>query len=314
MEAVQGKDDSLDPAQGPTTLVVNAGSDSGGDADRVVRALRAHGVSLDDVHVLEDVKAIHRVIEEAARRDRGRVLVGSGDGTMSLAADLLAGTNVALGVVPLGTANDFARNMGLPRDLQSACAVLAAGRRRRVAVGRANGRVFVNALSFGLTSRVTQRLSMRLKRTAGPMAYPAAAALEVARPKPFALTVRVDDGPEERWQALQVVVGNGRFQGGGTCVSPDAAVDAPKLDAYVLTGSAHDVRGRRPRDVARLLRFAVRLKRGRHLHDPAVRSWTCRRIELSADPVQEVGMDGELLLQTPVRCEVWPDVLNVCVR
>ena len=95
------------------------------------------------------------------------VVVGGGDGTVSYAAGRVVGTNVVLGVLPLGTANDFARTLEIPNNLAEACATVADGKVVDIDLGRANGKPFLNVASAGLSVAVTEALSPRLKRVHG---------------------------------------------------------------------------------------------------------------------------------------------------
>ena len=170
------------------------------------------------------------------------MIVGGGDGSLSAAARVLAGTGAVLGVLPLGTANDFARTLRIPTDLAAASRVIARGRVRRIDLGWTGRHAFLNAASVGASSELTRRLDDRLKRRAGKLAYPVAGAAAAAQP-PFRVRIGVD-GRTEELDALQVVVGNGRYHGGGRLVAPDARVDDHLLDVYVLVASSTPGRAR----------------------------------------------------------------------
>jgi YegS/Rv2252/BmrU family lipid kinase len=291
-------------------LVVNGAAREGEEAAEVRAALAAHGVRLDEVRLVSGPERLLDELRAALERRPARLLVGGGDGTLSAAANLVAGTGVALGVLPLGTGNDFARNLRLPRVLDAACAVIAAGATRRVTVGVANGRVFLNALSFGVSAAIAKRLTPELKRRAGPAAYPIAAAGEALAPEPFRLTL---DAPEGRrtLDALQVVVGNGRFHGGGTLVAPAATIDDDRLDLYAVEAAGAEGGADRWRNAWTLARVGMLLRRGRHLAHPGVVHLRCREVVLDAAPAQEVNADGEILGTTPVACRVAPGLLTV---
>ena len=120
--------------------------------ERVAAAFAGEGVEAEVV--LAEGEGIGREIERALGRARAGeidgVVVGGGDGTVGSAAGLLAGTDVPLGVLPLGTLNHFAKDLGMPLEVERACAAIAAGRTRRVDVAEVNGRVFVNNSAVGL--------------------------------------------------------------------------------------------------------------------------------------------------------------------
>ncbi len=192
------------------------------------------------------ISAVHHVRsggELAATLDRvlaeghDLVVVGGGDGTVSCAAGRVAGTDVVLGVLPLGTANDFARTLEIPSNLAEACAAIADGKVVDIDLGRANGEPFLNVASVGLSVAVTEALSPRLKRYLGPLAYGVATLRSYARHKPFRARLEFPDGdhePLELENLLQVAVGNGRHYGGGNTVSPTAGIDDDTLDIYAI--------------------------------------------------------------------------------
>lgn len=309
-----------------TLVIVNSGSRSGSEAPPdLARALERVGVAVGALRATGDPDEIVSAVRDALSRGARRVIVGGGDGTVSLVAGLLADGGagdpiaargeVVLGILPLGTGNDFARNLHIPRDLDGACRIIAAGRVRAVPLGVANGRVFLNALSFGISSAVTRRLTPDLKKRAGPLAYPVAAAAEGLAPKPFRVAMEIDRERVESG-ALQVVVGNGRYHGAGTVVAPDATLGDAQLDVYVVESAAapeDEGVAARAANVVRLARVGMLLRRGRHLEHEGVRHFRCTRARFECDPPQEVNADGELVGETPLACEVMPTALRVLV-
>jgi YegS/Rv2252/BmrU family lipid kinase len=297
---------------GGTWLVVNAAARVGGEAaDRAEAELRRRGLGVDVRRVVEEPQALQAALAEAVAARPERLLVGGGDGTLSAAANAVADREVVLGVLPLGTGNDFARSLRIPRELEAACAVAAAGAVRRVTAGLANGRVFLNAVSIGVSTEVARRLSPELKRRTGPLAYPLAAGAAALACEPFRLRLEAD-GERREVDALQVVIGNGRYHGGGTLVAPGATLDDDRLDAWVMAAAAPGEGAvEQARNAWLLARIGLLLRRGRHLEHPGVAHRRCREIAIEATPAQEVNADGELLGETPLRCRIAPGLLRV---
>jgi diacylglycerol kinase (ATP) len=292
----------------PTALFVNTGARHGLERFEEVRScLRSLGVPLTFAAALDDPEALVRQVRAAADAGVRRIVVGGGDGTLSAAAGELAGRDVSFGVLPLGTGNDFARSVGIPRDLASACRVITAGSERRVDLGVSDGRAFLNAASIGLSSAITRRLSPNLKRRLGRGAFAVSAATEAINHRPFRAELEID-GVGHTFELHQVVVANGRYHGGGQLVAPSARHDDRRLDVYVIQPSEGRVH-----DLWTLFRVGVLLVRGRHLEHPAVTHFRARRVRLDADPTQEVDVDGELLGETPVEFGVRPAALRVLV-
>lgn len=305
---------SLD--EGPALLLLNPNSRMGGEAmEAALAALAARGVALAGSHAVDDHDEMQRLIREAVDGGIKRILVGGGDGTLNCAIQPLLGKDVTLGVLPLGTGNDFARSLGIEPTLEAACDAIAGGFVARVDVGLANGHPFLNAVSLGLASAIAKRLTPELKRRVGKLAYPVAAAAEIWEHQPF--RVRVVTGTEELEQSvLQLVVGNGRYHGAGNMVTPDATLDDHLLDAYVITAPSMEA-GREGtglghmQDLSTLARVALTLKRGEHLAHPAVKAVSGPSMLVEATPPQDVNADGEMIGQTPVRFEMLASALRV---
>jgi diacylglycerol kinase (ATP) len=274
-------------------LVVNTGSRTGAHAyDRVRERLTALGVPLAETFPVTDPARLPETVHAAVRDGCDLVVLGGGDGTVSCAVDHLAGTGVALGVVPLGTANDFARTLHIPSGLDEACATIAGGKVVDVDLGLVDDNYFVNVASLGLSVGVTHALSSRLKAWLGPAAYPVAALKAYRRHEPFSAVLEFPDGdhaPVEVDDLLQVAVGNGRHYGGGNVVAPDAGIDDHTLDVYAI-------RRGRLRDhvsIARVFRDGTFVDHHNVLH------LQTRRLRMRTRPVQHVNVDGEVVAAVP---------------
>ena len=192
-------------------LLVNRHSRRGkDDLSSVLARLRAAGLDLVEGSVERPSQ-----LSEIIRHHRGRVdavIVGGGDGTLTMAADGLVDSQLPLGILPLGTANDLARTLNLPLDPIAAAEVIAAGHRRRIDLGVVNGTHFFNVATVGLGVGVTRRLSRERKSRWGVLAYLFTAARVVLRARPFAADIRTET-ETIRVRTVQVTVGNGRHFG-----------------------------------------------------------------------------------------------------
>jgi len=200
-------------------LVVNTRARQGRQqADHARRLLTAAGVSIAKTYALRSSSRLSAAVGAALDAGCDLIILGGGDGTVSAVVDLLARRHAVLGLLPLGTANDFARTLGIPDDLEGACATIARGKIVDVDLGRADDIYYVNVASIGLGARVITRISPRLKRIAGTVAYPVAAVRALVGFHPFAATLTFPQGdhpPATFPRLVQIGVGNGRFYGGG---------------------------------------------------------------------------------------------------
>jgi YegS/Rv2252/BmrU family lipid kinase len=287
-------------------VVINAGSRRGAAHELAVDTMRQAGVPISSVHHVLSGGQLAATLDRLVADGPDLVVVGGGDGTVSYAAGRVAGTNVVLGVLPLGTANDFARTLEIPNSLAEACATIAAGKVVDIDLGRANGEPFLNVASVGLSVAVTEALSPRLKRHLGPLAYGIATLRAYARHTPFRARLEFPDGdhePMELGDLLQVAVGNGRHYGGGNTVSPTAGIDDHTLDIYaILAGPL-----REHVSIARLLKDGSFIKHDRVYH------LTSRRVRLVTEQPLPVNLDGEIATTTPADFTVQRNAVHVLV-
>ncbi|MEV5053652.1 lipid kinase [Arthrobacter sp. LAR12-1-1.1] len=287
-------------------VVINAGSRRGAAPDLAVDTMRNAGIPISSVHHVLSGADLAGTLDRVLADGHDLVVVGGGDGTVSYAAGRVAGTNVVLGVLPLGTANDFARTLEIPNNLAEACATIAEGKVVDIDLGRANGEPFLNVASVGLSVAVTEALSPRLKRHIGPLAYGVATLTAYARHKAFRARLEFPEGdhePMELDNLLQVAVGNGRHYGGGNTVSPTAGIDDHTLDIYaILAGPV-----REHVSIARLLKDGSFIKHDRVHH------LTTRRVRLVTDQPLPVNLDGEIATTTPADFTIQRNAVHVVV-
>lgn len=284
---------------GRVLLFVNRSARRGQEAfAEAVERLTAHGFQVIDACRHPDDQAADRIRQLSGEADL--IVVGGGDGTLNAAADALLDVNKPFGILPLGTANDLALTLNIPTDLAEACGVIAAGHRRRIDLGRVNGKHFFNVASIGLSVGVTRRLSKGQKGRLGVFAYLVAAVGAVWAGRPFRADVTVD-GRTYRVKTVQIAVGNGRHYGGGLTIAADAAIDDNRLDVYSL-----EVRW-----WWQLLPLLWRLRTGTLAGSAMARTLSGRVVEVVTRKPRLVSTDGEITTRTPARIEVLPGVVEV---
>lgn len=264
----------------------------------VVRETRGHG----------DATTYAR---EAVAMGCDRVLVASGDGTLREAVDGLIGTDVALGALPIGISNVWARQIGLPvwspvrhhALLEAAKATLTSSV-RRIDVGKAGQRHFLLWAGIGFDAQVTERVEpyLPIKRRLGVLAYLIAGVVEVVTLAGTRVVLTID-GETHRSRALLIVVSNAQLYGGVVRIASMAQLDDGWLDMCVFKGQ----------NPFGMLCHVGRIFMQRHLGDPQLEYYRARRIKIEAAEPLPVHLDGDPLDHTPLVIEVVPKALNVLV-
>jgi YegS/Rv2252/BmrU family lipid kinase len=241
--------------------------------------------------------------EAAVKEQVDVVLVSGGDGTVTACAEGVAGSGVPMAVLPAGTGNLLARNLGLPLALDQALAVALTGRDRRLDVGNANGHRFVAMAGIGFDAMLLDSTGEPLKKRLGWVAY-AVSALRHLRARPVRATLRADGGQVLRRRASGIIVGNVGALQGGLPLLPGAEPDDGVLDLMVLTA----------RGWSGWLALAIDVLARRTRTDRVARS-EFRELRVQLDRPQLWELDGEVMGMTrQLVVVVQPGQLLVRVR
>lgn len=269
-------------------MIVNPSSGRGRGRRQVHDAqthLSALGASVD-VHVSSSPTDLTRVAAEASRDSYDRVVICGGDGSLSLALrefDLEHGT---LALVPLGSGDDFARVLGIPRNLRAACELAVGPSVRAVDVALANGTRYLGVAGLGFDSEVARFANERVRLLRGSLVY-LYAILRVL-PRFRAIPVRVDGVRDE--QIMFATVSNSGQYGGGIRIMPDARLDDGQLDLCMVLRTSR-------RQLLKTLPLAYR---GAHLGAPFVETARAAGFRFDSERVLDVYADGERITTTPV--------------
>ncbi|MGW1023361.1 diacylglycerol kinase [Streptomyces sp. NPDC002577] len=288
------------------TLFVNptAGRGRGAHAAQpAASVLRAAGFSVRTILGADAADGLRRA-REAVEGGTGALIAVGGDGMASLALQAVAGTRTPLGIVAVGTGNDFARALGLPvRDPAAAGRTVAEAlkddRVRDIDLGRVDGTWFGTVLASGFDSRVNDR-GNRMRLPAGRFKYDLAMVAELAAFRPVPYKITLDGGAVHEVEATLVAVGNGSSYGGGMKICAGADLADGLFDVTVVGDCSRRT----------LLRVFPRVYKGTHLEHPKVTVHRAARVELAADGVTGYA-DGEPLGPLPCVAECVPGAVRI---
>ena len=287
-------------------IIVNAGAGAGCDAvfASKLRALCDSAGLSAEIRLASGGSEIEAAVRAGIAARPDVVVAGGGDGTVSAVASALAGGEIALGVLPLGTLNHFAHDLGIPDDLQAAVAVLAGGHEKQVDVGEVNGQVFINNSSIGLYADIV-RLREHQQHRLGRSKWLASllSAITALRRYPF-LGVRLSVGGESRLQRTPFVfVGNNEYEVTGFSIGQRARLDGGCLSLYFARRP-----GRR-----RLLMLALRALIGRLRQARDFEAVTTKEVVIESRHAHlRVAADGEVtMMKPPLEYRIRPAALKV---
>lgn len=285
-------------------LVVNTRSRRGRETfAEAKRLLTERGVTLDDSVPVRDPARLHDIVAQCVARRPPLVIVGGGDGTISAVVDAFAFKDVAFGVLPLGTANSFARTLGLPLDLPGAVDVLVGGKVVDIDLGRINDDFFANAAAIGLPAFIARAVPHGWKKRFGRAGYLMIAAAVLTRFKPFRCALETDDGATHKFEhALELRVGNGRYKG-GLLAMREASVESQDLVAHIVVG----------RSVWTLVKVWTKIALGLDPGGRDVARLRARRFRIATEPEMDISIDGEPVARTPAEASVARQALCIVV-
>ncbi|MEO8543369.1 MAG: diacylglycerol kinase family protein [Betaproteobacteria bacterium] len=289
------------------TVIVNASAgadDKQGLAQSIEGPLRKAGIK-GHVVLAQSGANVREAALQAMQTHPDAIIAGGGDGTINAVATTLIGTDIALGVLPLGTLNHFAKDMRIPLDLEHALRNVIAGHTVAVDVGEVNGRYFLNNSSIGIYPRVVRDREQQRRAGRGKWIAFAGAVLSALRRHSFLRVLLAANSQERIHRTPFVFVGNNEYQMEGFNLGTRGCLNAGQLSVYTV---------KRERRWA-LLRLALRALFAR-LRQSKDFDFFCAsevRIESGHRHVQ-VAIDGEVMrMDTPLHYRVRPAALRVIV-
>ncbi|HZG68590.1 MAG TPA: diacylglycerol kinase family protein [Herpetosiphonaceae bacterium] len=289
-----------------TCVILNPGAGTAGEA----RTLRDDARRLGEVTIraTNEAEDAIRFAREAVEQGYELVVAAGGDGTINEVVNGLSAnwSQARLGIIPLGTGNDFCRTIDVSLDVHEAIETLARGESHAVDVVCVESdatRYFINVSSGGFSGLVDERLTGEMKATWGPMAYLRSALAALPDLTNYHMTIQFDDGDPRELVAYNVVLANARFVAGGVPIAPEALLDDGLVDVIIVPAAS----------LPRLATLAPMVMLGRHLQSEDITFRRARRVAIESQPGMWFNTDGELVGNQPATFTVLPRVLQVIV-
>jgi diacylglycerol kinase (ATP) len=269
----------------------------------VERYLTAAGATIIDSQPSKSPEHLTQLAADSSRdKTYDRVAICGGDGTLHYATrafDLSGGT---MALIPLGSGDDFARVLGIPRSLPQACATAVRGRVREVDVALANNLRYLGVAGFGFDSEVARFANEHVRFLKGSLVYLYSIVRVLPRFKPHRVKMFASEIVRDE-EIMFAAVGNSRQYGGGIRITPSAVVDDGVLDVCIVHRTSR----------FQLLMTLPRAYNGSHVKKPFVETARGTEFRFESERPLDVFADGEYLTQTPVRFAMCPQKLKIAV-
>jgi diacylglycerol kinase (ATP) len=289
-----------------TCIILNPSAGSITDLDEVTAKLRR--LPNAEIRLTTRRGSAARFAKTAIKKGRDMIVAAGGDGTLNEVINGI-GENLGaaqVGLLPLGTGNDFARSIEMPVDLEAAIEVIRTGQTREVDLVRVTSdevRYFVNVSAGGFSGLVNEKLTPALKKTWGPLAYLRSAAAALPELRAYRTTLALDNAESITMELYNVVVANGRYVAAGRLIAPDAAIDDGLLDVVLIP----------ERPASELALVVAQIALGTHLSSAAVVHRRAAKLTVNSKPGMWFNVDGELVGNEPATFEIVPRALRFVV-
>jgi diacylglycerol kinase (ATP) len=286
--------------------IVNPKAGSVKDLDALLKQLER--LESTTVRVTEGPGSAESYAREAAQNGCDEIIAAGGDGTLNEVVNGMANRfdSVRLGLIPLGTGNDFARCLNLPSAVEENIDIALSGETTALDLVRANServRFFVNVSAGGFSGLVDEKLTPELKRTWGPLAYVRSAAAALPELHAYRTVVELDRRQVLDVDLYNVVVANGRFVAGGLPIAPEADPADGLLDVVLIPS----------RPTSEVVLVATQILLGKHLKSDAIIFRRAAKVSVQSNPGMWFNVDGELIGNDPITFEVMPRALHFVV-
>ncbi len=219
------------------SLLINLDSRQGKKAyTEVMRSCQARGIEITATHKMGKGVDLYSLVRSIKRTQPELLIVAAGDGTVSRVVGYMEESSIEIGIIPLGTTNNFARSLGIPFVIEEAVALLTQCSAQKVDLGQVGQRNFANVVGIGISALVASNVTGAQKHRWGRLAYAFVGLKCLLQHKPFFVTVTDKDGELElHFETHQVIIANGRYHA-GQAISADARVDNHELIVFPIGG------------------------------------------------------------------------------
>lgn len=289
-----------------TCIILNPSAGCAGNVEELRQKFQR--LTPQEIFVTSEAGHAEKFAREAASAGFELIVAAGGDGTLNEIVNGIAdrASKVCVGLVPLGTGNDFARSVEIPTKVDESIELIRSGRTQPFDLVRVTSdrtRYFINVSTGGFSGIVDEKLTPEMKQTWGPLAYLRSAAAALPELRAYETAIVFDDAENISLNLYNVIVGNGRFVAGGIPVAPNAVLDDGLLDIILIL----------ERPAPDLAVLAAQALLGKHLSSDSIIYRKAAKVSVQSTPGMWFNVDGELVGNEPAVFEVVPGAIQFIV-
>lgn len=272
---------------------------------KVLHEQLAKYFSVSDLEIMETTRPLHAIelAKNAVKKNPDTIIAAGGDGTVIEVISGMINSDIKLGIIPFGTGNMLASNLGIPANLSKAIEIIFDNNTQKIDIGRINNRYFAFMAGCGFDAKIIDETSRERKRKYGLMAYIMEGFKQAFSPKHISFKIKLDDKKIIRTKALTVLIANsGNIIGKFFCIAPHASFIDGQFDVVVIS----------PKNVYDYIPILWKIITRQNPKEPGkIHYYKARKIEISSKPALLVQADGDIIGRTPVSIQAMPASVEI---
>ncbi len=263
-----------------------------------------HNIQIEDIFELNDPIKLKQQLSSIDPKC-STILVASGDGAVSSVIDYFTYSEALLGIIPMGTANSFARSLGIPLDLNSALEVIKENHFTQIDLGKIGDDYFANTANLGISAAINQSVNDSAKGIFGRSAYLMSAIYHLITAKGFDLVITDENKIKKVYRAVELLIANGKYQG-GINLAPNASLKSSQINIRIIKSGFMSK--------YKLMMFWLGSFFGQHWYGDIIVDLEGKNFFVETVPSLQVDIDGESSVNTPFEVSVAPKAINIIIQ
>jgi YegS/Rv2252/BmrU family lipid kinase len=274
------------------------------DRSDFLEAFSQHGIEIEEIFELDKSDNLEKQLSTIDPKS-SIVLVASGDGAVSSVIDYFAYTEALIGIIPMGTANSFARSLGIPLDLNESLELIKANYFTKIDLGKIGDDYFANTANIGISSLINQSVNDGAKSIFGRSAYLFSAVYHLLFATSFDLTVTDENKIKRKYRSVEILIANGQYQG-GINLAPNASLKSNQINLRIIKSGFMSK--------FKLMVFWIGSVFGQTWFDDIIKDIEGKRFFIETNPKLPVDIDGESGIDTPFEISIAPKAINIIIK